>query len=274
MLPVEEQLIDEVNQSALLHGDETSWKEAGKSLWLWVFTSTAVTFYLIGYRTREFLDNLLSDSFTGWLMSDGYQAYRAYRKRLRCWAHLVRKARGLEESLVASSQHFGKQSLDLLHALMESVYEAREGPGEDLRAKHQRQLDAFRVCCERYQDAEHEKTRQLAREFLNDWEAIFAVLSHPQLPLTNNQAEGALRHWVILRKLCFGTRSEQGSRALGLLASVIDTCHQRRVSPWTYLAEVIRLRRQGGDAPPLPVAARKADTISAACNFSLQMGGA
>ncbi|MFZ0254299.1 MAG: transposase, partial [Gammaproteobacteria bacterium] len=49
--------------------------------------------------------------------------------------------------------------------------------------------DAFRACCERYQDAEHEKTRQLAREFLNDWEAIFAVLSHPQLPLTNNQAE-------------------------------------------------------------------------------------
>jgi AcrR family transcriptional regulator len=255
VLPVEEQLIDEVNRAELLHGDETSWKEAGKSLWLWVFTSTAVTFYLIGYRTREFLDNLLGEAFTGWLMSDGYQAYRAYQKRLRCWAHLVRKARGLEESLVKSSQHFGKQTLDVLHTFMQAVYEAREGPGADLKAKHQRQLDAFRACCERYQDAEHEKTRQLAREFLNDWEAIFAVLSHPQLPLTNNEAESALRHWVILRKLCFGTRSEQGSRALALLASIIDTCRQRGVSPWTYLAEVIRLRRQGSDAPPLPAAA-------------------
>jgi transposase len=63
VLPVEEQLIDEVNPSALLHGDETSWKEAGKRLWLWVFTSTAVPFYLIGYRTREFLDNLLGEAF-------------------------------------------------------------------------------------------------------------------------------------------------------------------------------------------------------------------
>ena len=36
VLPVEEQLIDEVNRAELLHGDETSWKEAGKSLWLWV----------------------------------------------------------------------------------------------------------------------------------------------------------------------------------------------------------------------------------------------
>jgi hypothetical protein len=255
VLPVEEQLIDEVNRAELLHGDETAWKEAGKRLWLWVFTSTAVTFYLIGYRTRELLDNLLGEAFAGWLMSDGYQAYRAYRKRLRCWAHLVRKARGLEESLVQSSQRFGKQTLELLHLLMKAVYEAREGPDEDLKAKHQRQLDAFRACCERYQDAEHEKTRQLAREFLNDWEAIFAVLSHPQLPLTNNPAEGALRHWVILRKLSFGTRSEQGSRALALLASVIDTCRQRGVSPWIYLAEVIRRRRQGGDAPPLPAAA-------------------
>ncbi len=166
----------------------------------------------------------------------------------------MRKARGLEESLVKSSQHFGKQTLDVLHTFMQAVYEAREGPSKDLNAKHQERLEQFRACCERYQDAEHEKTRQLAREFLNDWEAIFAVLSHPQLPLTNNEVESALRHWVILRKLSFGTRSEQGSRALALLASVIDTCRQRGASPWEYLAEVIRLRRQGSDAPPLPAA--------------------
>ncbi|MGF1614801.1 MAG: transposase [Gammaproteobacteria bacterium] len=178
-----------------------------------------------------------------------------YTKRLRCWAHRVRKARGLAESWVPSSQRFGQHALEVLQTLMQAVYEARESPGGDLKAKYPHQLDAFRGCCERYQDAEHEKTRELAREFLNDWEAIFAVLSHPQRPLTHNQAERALRHWVILRKLSLGTRSEQGSRALALLASVIDTCRQRGVSPWTYLAEVIRLRRQGLDAPPLPTAA-------------------
>ena len=116
-----------------------------ESLWRWVFTSTAVTFYLIGYRTREFLDNLLGEAFSGWLMSDGYQAYRAYQKRSRCWDHLVRKARGLEESLVNSSQHFGRQPLEVLHALMQAVYEAREGPSKDLKAKHQERLDHFRA---------------------------------------------------------------------------------------------------------------------------------
>ena len=37
------------------------------------------------------------------------------------------------------------------------------------------------------------KTRELAREMLNDWEAIFQVLAYPHLPLTNNEAERALR---------------------------------------------------------------------------------
>jgi len=36
------------------------------------------------------------------------------------------------------------------------------------------------------------------------------------------------------------------------LASVIETCRQRKVSPWTYLAEVIAERRKGNPAPPLP----------------------
>jgi hypothetical protein len=149
--PVEEALVDEVNRSELLHGDETSWKEAGNDFWVWVFTSTTVVFYLIGYRPQEFLDHLLGEAFTGMLMSDGYQAYRAYQKRLRCWAHRVRKARGLDESLVQSSQHFGRQTLDVLHELMQAVYAAREGPGEDLKASYPKQLDVFRVGCERYQ---------------------------------------------------------------------------------------------------------------------------
>ena len=93
------------------------------------------------------------------------------------------------------------------------------------------------------------------RELLNDWEAIFQVLAHPELPLTNNEAERALRHWVIARKLSFGTRTAQGSCAYGLLASVIETCRKRQQLPWGYLAQVIRARRAGRSAPPLPAAA-------------------
>ena len=101
----------------------------------------------------------------------------------------------------------------------------------------------------------HEKTRALGREFLNDWDAIFRVLDHPAWPLTNNEAERVLRHWVILRKITYGTRSPQGSRALALFASVITTCRLRGHSPLLYIRDVITLRRQGLDAPKIPDAA-------------------
>jgi hypothetical protein len=35
-----------------------------------------------------------------------------------------------------------------------------------------------------------------------------------------------------------------------LFGNIIDICGQRGVSPWTYLAEVICLRRQGCDTLP------------------------
>jgi len=256
LAPVEDQLVAEVNQAALVHGDETSWKEWGVPLWLWVFCTSTVTLYLVGYRTKEIIANILGADFSGWLMSDGYQVYRDYVRRLRCWAHLLRKAKGLSESLDrAHAQPFGQAALSLLEELMQAVYTARAGPAQDLRGAYRERLEQFRALCECYRDCTHEKTRALAREFLNDWDAIWKVLEYPWLPLTNNEAEQALRHWVIARRISQGTRTEEGTRAFALLASVIETCRKRSLLPWPYIAEVLAQRRQGLPAPPLPGAA-------------------
>lgn len=100
--------------------------------------------------------------------------------------------------------------------------------------------------------ATHNKARALAREMLNDWEAIFQVLAHPHLPLTNNEAEQALWHWVILRSIiCHGTPTEDGMRILAILISVIETCRIRPQLPWIYLAAVIRQRQARYSVPGL-----------------------
>ncbi len=250
--PIEDEMVEEINRSGMLHGDETPWKEKAQLLWLWVFSVATVTLYLVGYRTSEIIGNVLDKSFDGWIMSDGYQVYRNFKKRLRCWAHLLRKARGLKDSLNKDAQAFGNETLKILETLMNAIYQAREGPEEDLVEKYRDLLEEFRKLCERQKGSAHEKTHALAVEFLNDWEAIFRILSNPHWPLTNNEAERALRHWVILRKLSYGTRTEQGSRAFALLASVIETCRKRGVSPWLYLASVIEKRRKGQPAPRLP----------------------
>ncbi len=252
--PVEEQLVAAVLNSELLHADETPHKEHGQARWLWVFVNATTVLFYVGYRTKEIIDTLLGEAYGGWLMSDGYVVYRAMAKRLRCWAHLRRKAKGLEESLNLEGRQFGQQTTAFLKTLMKAIYQAREGPGEDLTPLFQDPLDQFRAACEQARGSSHEKTHALAVEFLNDWEAIFRVLAHPHLPLTNNEAERALRHWVILRRISYGTRSTQGSRAFALLASIIDTCRKRNASPWRYLAEVINRARRGEQVPMLPTA--------------------
>ena len=249
--PLEDELVAEIQQSELLHADETGWKENGRPVWLWVLRTTTVTLYLIGRRSWDVIADVM-EQFAGWLMSDGYGQYRHYGKRLRCLAHIIRKARGLSESCHPEAAAFGQKILESLSLFIQGIYAARGDPAMDLMQKFALALAQLKALCEQHRDHEHDKTKKLAREFLNDWDAIWTVLTYPALPITNNVAEQALRHWVIARKISYGTRTQQGSRAFTLLASVIDTCRQRGISPWPYLAEVIAERRKGNPAPPIP----------------------
>lgn len=254
VLPVEDELVVAIQNSGLLHIDETSWPELNENLWLWVFVSQGVVAYWIANRGSELLSNVLENTFLGWLMSDGWGVYRQYRQRLRCWAHLIRKATSLNESLDLDARQFGAHTLKLLNTLMEAIYTARKSPPDQaLIVTYQKVLTDYRCRCETLRTSTHKKTRELAREMLNDWDAIFQVLTHPHLPLTNNEAERALRHWVILRNICHGTRTEDGTRIFAILISVIETCRVRQQSPWIYLAAVIGQRRAGFPAPKLPV---------------------
>ena len=92
----------------------------------------------------------------------------------------------------------------------------------------------------------------MASEILNDWDAVIAFVNNPELPPTNNEAERALRHAVIGRRISYGTRTSEGSLAYSSLLSVIETCRLRNINPWTYIYEVIALGRKGLPPPPIP----------------------
>ena len=130
-------------------------------------------------------------------------------QRLRCLAHLLGKAHGLEDSLDREAQRFGTHILHVIETVIEAVYQARGAPpGGGLRESHAPMLNDLLADCLRQADSRHEKTRALARELLNDWDTFWVVLDHPELPLTNNEAERALRHWVIARRIGMGTRAQ------------------------------------------------------------------
>lgn len=246
--PVVEELIEELQSAEIIHLDETPWYEKGKYRWLWVAITATVAVYHIGSRRKEELLRLITDAFVGWLVTDGYGAYSNYPRRQHCLAHLIRKAIALTEAVDQEVADLGQW---LLEELRELIHTLATGDGDtDEKDSHPARL--YRVC-RLATVAEHSKLKALAKEILADWDAVVACFYHPQLPATNNEAERALRHAVIARRISYGTRTTEGSLAYCSILSVIETCRLRKIDPWGYIAMVLTQARRGIKHPPIPV---------------------
>jgi hypothetical protein len=69
---------------------------------------------------------------------------------------------------------------------------------------------------------------------------LLLVLDFPEVPLDNNQAERALREYVIKRKISNGTRTADGTRAWEIFLSVVDTCRKNSVNFYQYVLDRIK----------------------------------
>ena len=240
--------------SGLIHADETPWKEHKVTRWFWVAIGDHVVYYTVGPRTLEVARSIL-DGFKGTLMTDGLAVYRWYQDRLRCWSHLDRKAVGLEESWDKEAATFGAYAVKAFESLRQSIYRMREMEPSQ-RESEQKACEEIRLAfvyeCIKRNDAQHDATRAFAVEILNDEKVIFRQLMEPEFPLTNNASERALRSKVILRNMCHGSKTEEGSKAVTSLSSLIDTLRLRNREVWSFLAETISKCRSGQSPPPIP----------------------
>ena len=113
---------------------------------------------------------------------------------------------------IALTQAVDKEVADLgqwlLEELRELIRSLATGDGEtDESDSHPARL--YRVC-RLATVTEHSKLKALAKEILADWDAVVACFYNPQLPPTNNEAQRALRHAVIARRISYGTRTTEG----------------------------------------------------------------
>ena len=77
LFPWYEQIQVEALNSAVLHADETSWRVAGKTYWLWAFANQDLTYYLIDRsRGEPALLRFFTEEFHGTLVSDFWRLQR------------------------------------------------------------------------------------------------------------------------------------------------------------------------------------------------------
>ena len=83
----------------MLHADETSWRVAGKTHWLWAFANDDVIYYMIDRsRGEPALRKFFVEEFQGTLVTDFWGAYNAVvcAARQGCLVHLLRDLHTVE----------------------------------------------------------------------------------------------------------------------------------------------------------------------------------
>ena len=95
------------------------------------------------------------------------------------------------------------------------------------------------------------KTAGTCRELLAGETHLWTFVRVEGVEPTNNDAERALRHGVIYRKLSGGTDSESGSRFVERMLTVVATCRQQDINVLDYLTRCYQAHLDGQPAPSL-----------------------
>jgi transposase len=212
--------------SPVVHGDETGWRIAARSAWLWVFTNRAVTLYVIRTdRSQAVIREMLGGQFAGVLVSDCFLAYDPIDvDKQKCLGHLLKDLSAVEALKSRGAVRFSRAAADILR---DAIALKRRGtqlskPGYAVACgKIEARMD--RLLTGRYADPDN---RRLAQRMIKHREHLFTFLYHQAVEPTNNAAERALRPAVISRKLSGGNRSPTGALAHSILASLCQTARQ------------------------------------------------
>ncbi len=254
-----EQLRASIQAAQQVHADETGWRLRGAYECLWVATTALAACYRIDpHRSQAAAKELLGEEFGGFVICDRYVGYHwldVLQQQL-CWAHAIRQ-------LVAVSERGGapgKLGRKLLAAARAVINAHRRYLEEDqdldwLREQLSPWREQIQTLLETGARGRDQKTANFCAGLLEEYDALwtFCDVQDLQIPITNNAAERALRHAVILRRVQGGTQSEHGSRWIERILSIRETMRLQDRPVLDYLIQAAKAGRAGLPAPsPLP----------------------
>ena len=244
-----------VHAQAVAHLDETSWRQGDKRAWLWVAVTNWVTVFVVRMsRGGQVARELLGERFSGILVTDRYSAYNWYPVRWRqlCWAHLLRDFEAMR-GRGGASEEIGEALLAQAYQMFAWWHRVREGTLQrstfrsymtPLRREVERLLEAGRRCGV-------PKTAGTCRDILKRREALWTFVQLEGVEPTNNAAERSIRPGVQWRKGSFGTQSEEGSRVVESMLTVVATLKPQQRNVLEYLTAACEAALRGEAAPSL-----------------------
>jgi transposase len=248
--PIYEDLREKIRASDVLHADETSWRSDGVGHYVWFAGNQRLAlFHIDRHRSAEVAKSIFGENFDGTLIRDRYAAYNGIGLDWQvCIAHISTKAKEIknEHALLpptekdATTVSFCDRLIDLCSRLCHTGQKLKSGdiPRNEAAKFEKRFVRELNTLCKqtlRFKPAETLRT-YLAGP---DQKFLFTFLRRPGVPPTNNHAEQSLRHLVIFRKICFGSRSQSGLKTHSILPSLVQTARRQGVHPRKFLQTLL-----------------------------------
>ena len=248
--PIYEDLREKIKASDVVHADETSWRSDGVGHFVWFAGNENLAFFHIDrHRSANVAKTIFGEDFAGTLVRDRYAAYNGIGVDWQvCLAHIITNAKEIsgEHALLPQAEKdpatgpFCNRVRDLCARLCDVGQKLKSGelPWKAAAKIEKRFVTELNQICKqtlRFKPAE------TLRAYLAGPEQkfLFTFLRRPGVPPTNNHAEQSLRHLVIFRKICFGTRSDSGLKTHSILPSLVQTARRQSVHPREFLQTLL-----------------------------------
>ncbi|WP_270816055.1 IS66-like element ISAs21 family transposase, partial [Aeromonas sp. QDB23] len=243
LTPTHQAIKQQVQSAAIIHADETRHQRGGERRWMWLALSKVAVCFMTAFgRGQEAAKRLLGSELDGVLVTDQYAGYRFIdsAQRQLCWAHVLRNVAAIAESSDAVNQPIGAR----LVLLADTVFRTRHGYEQGClsREQYQRRLQRCRqswrrqlergsvLCSKRY--------RGRCQLLLKDDEMLWRFMENDEIALTNNEAERALRGYVLWRKGSYGVWSHRGEQFRQRILSLVETAKRLGRCPQEWLRAV------------------------------------
>ncbi len=243
LAPTYQQLLLRLRTSEVVHVDETGWKVAGRSAWLWVFTNDSLSVYTIDpTRAHNVVERILGTDFAGVLGCDCFLAYDALPTytQSKCAGHLLRRCVEISESKSGRAVRFSQQVARLLRAaitLKQRHLDQRLSAHGYVVARGRLEAALDRLLAGQYTDLDNARLAKLLRK---QRPHLLTFLYVEAMAPTNNAAEREIRPAVLIRKTNGCNRTSTGARTHSILTSIIRTCQKHGHDFVTVVKRVLR----------------------------------
>ena len=236
------------------YADETSWREARDKAWLWTVVTTQVTVFMVhARRTADAARELLGRA-RGVLITDrhgGYNWWPAAQHQF-CWAHLVRDFLQIAERC-AHSERIGEGLLAESDRMFSWWHRVRDGTLARSTFRIYMRGIQKRVAELLTEGAQgpHLSTAKTCANLLKHFDSLWTFVRVDGVEPTNNGAERAVRHAVLMRKTSGGTHSEHGSRFVERLLTARASLRQQDRNVLRFLVDACTAALHGTTPPSL-----------------------